>query len=102
MMRLRVLPEAEEELAQAARWYEERRPGLGIELVVTVDLALQQIREAPDAYPLWQADRPYRKLVMRRFPYVVMFTVHDDVVEVLAIAHAKRRPGYWADRKHQA
>ena len=35
---------------------------------------------------------------MRRFPYIVMFTVADDSVEVVAIAHAKRRPGYWVDR----
>jgi toxin ParE1/3/4 len=98
MKRLRILPEAEEELTEAARWYEARRPGLGVELVMMLERAVDEIREAPEASPLWQPGRPYRKFVMRRFPYVVMFTVDDDSVEVVAIAHAKRRPGYWMDR----
>lgn len=99
MMRLRILPEAEEELSEAARWYESRRSGLGVEPVMMVERALDEIREAPVARPLWQPGRPYRKFVMRRFPYVVMYTARDDEVEVVAIAHAKRRPGYWLDRK---
>jgi toxin ParE1/3/4 len=98
MRRLRVAPEAEEELAKAAEWYEAKRLGLGVELVLHVQRAFDEIREAPEASPLWQPGRPYRKLVMRRFPYVIMFTVDGESVEVLAVAHAKRRPGYWADR----
>jgi len=38
---LRVLPEAEEELAEAARWYETKRVGLGVELVAIVDGAFE-------------------------------------------------------------
>jgi hypothetical protein len=44
---LRVLPEAEEELAQAAQWYESKRAGLGVEFVAVVDRALDEIRDAP-------------------------------------------------------
>jgi len=99
-MRLfRVLPEAEEELTEAAQWYEAKRPGLGVGLVMLVDRAFDEIREAPEAFPLWRSGRPYRRFVMQHFPYVVMFTVDDDSVEVIAIAHAKRRPGYWLDRE---
>ena len=98
MRRLHVLPEAEEELTEAAQWYEAKRPGLGAELVMLVDRAFDEVREGPEAFPLWQAGRPYRKFVMRRFPFVVMFTMADESVEVVAIAHAKRRPGYWMDR----
>ncbi len=98
MTRLRILPEAEEELTEAAQWYESKRAGLGVELVMMVERAFDEIREAPEAHPLWRPGRSYRKLVMQRFPYWVMFTVEDDVVEVVAVAHAKRRPGYWAQR----
>jgi len=91
---LRVLPEAEEELAEAAEWYEAKRQGLGVELVLHVQHAFDEILQAPETSPLWQAARPYRKLAMRRFPYVIMFTVDDETVEVLAVAHTKRRPGY--------
>ena len=40
---LRVLPDAEAELQSAATWYEEKRPGLGIEFVAVVDRAFQSI-----------------------------------------------------------
>ncbi len=55
MTSLRVLPEAEEELAEAAEWYEERRPGLGVALIARVDRAFDEILEAPNACMLWRA-----------------------------------------------
>jgi plasmid stabilization system protein ParE len=95
---LRVLPEAEEELAEAAAWYEAKRTGLGVELIAVVDRAFEEILEAPLACTLWRDDRPYRRWILQRFPYVVFFHIEGEVVEVVAVAHAKRRPGYWAVR----
>jgi len=95
--RLRVVPEAEQELAAAAEWYEERRPGLGVELIATVDGALEEILAAPTSFGRWKG-RDYRRHVLRRFPYVVFFRMTGDDVEILAFAHAKRRPGYWLGR----
>ena len=98
MTRLRVAPEAEEELAAAVDWYEARRVGLGAELVADVDRALEAILEAPVSHPLWQSDRPYRRLVLQRFPFVIFFQHEDEDVVIVAIAHARRRPGYWTRR----
>jgi plasmid stabilization system protein ParE len=95
---LRLLPEVEEELAQSARWYESKRRGLGIELVAIVDRTFDEIRDAPEAAPVWRADRPYRKKAVRRFPYVVFYRFDDDVIEIVAVAHEKRSPGYWLRR----
>ena len=95
---LSVLPEAEEELAEAAEWYEAKRPGLGIELVAIVDCAFDEIREAPLSYAQWRSDRLYRRKVLTRFPYVIFFRADEVAVEVIAVAHAHRRPGYWLDR----
>lgn len=95
MTQLRVSPEAEQELAEAATWYEERCAGLGIELVAMVDPALERIAAAPLSCPLWRPDRPYRKMVLARFPYVIFFRCEDALVVVAAVAHARRRPGYW-------
>jgi plasmid stabilization system protein ParE len=63
-----------------------------------VDAALEAILAAPLAHPLWRADRPYRIKVLRQFPYVIFFRYEADVIVVLAIAHARRRPGYWMSR----
>lgn len=98
MKALRVLPEAEQELGAAAEWYEDKRVGLGFELIAVVDRAFEEILESPLSYAPWRADRPYRRKVLTRFPYVIFFRVVGDQVEVLAIAHAKRRPGYWVAR----
>ena len=97
-LRIRIHPEAEAELANAALWYESKRAGLGADFVAEIDEALEQIAEAPMNFPTWREARPFRRLVVRRFPYLVFFTVSDDVIQILAFAHAKRRPGYWKDR----
>jgi plasmid stabilization system protein ParE len=96
--RLRIAPEAEEELAQAAEWYEARRPGVGVELVADVDRALEVILAAPLSLPIWRDARPFRRGGLKRFPYVVFYRFADDEVFVVAIAHTKRQPGYWMKR----
>jgi len=96
---LRVLPDAEAELQSAAVWYEGKRRGLGVEFVALVDQALQAIVENPQAFAIWLPNRPYRKHPLKRFPYVVFFAVDSAAVEIVAIAHVKRRPGYWLGRR---
>jgi toxin ParE1/3/4 len=96
--RLRVLPEAEEELAAAAEWYEGKRTGLGVELIAIVDRAFDEVQDAPLSYALWRAGRSYRRKILTRFPYVVFFRTDGDDVEIIAVAHAKRRPGFWLER----
>jgi len=96
--RVRLSQEAEEELLAAAAWYEQKRPGLGVELIARIDAALEQIAERPESCPLWRPDRPYRQKVLARFPYVIFFVFEPDVIAVVAIAHTRRRPGYWRAR----
>jgi toxin ParE1/3/4 len=95
---LRILPEAEAELLAAAEWYETRQAGLGVVFVEAIGRALEDIVEAPQTSPLWRRGYPYRRHVLRRFPYTIIFTVTEPSLEVTAIAHAKRRPGYWLQR----
>lgn len=101
-MRVRLHPEARDELRAAALWYDERRAGLGDGLVAEVTATLDRIGEAPHAFPLWPGvtggAAPIRRGVVRRFPYVVAFEAHPGTILVLAVAHAKRRPLYWLSR----
>ena len=96
--RLRVGPEAEAEAGAAALWYEAKRAGLGADFIAAIDESLERVLEAPLAHPIWRAGRPFRRHIVRRFPYVIFFTVSDQSVNVLAVAHSKRRPGYWVGR----
>jgi toxin ParE1/3/4 len=97
---LRILPEALEELSQAAEWYNARRDGLGRELLAVIDAALQKIFLSPESWPRWQPSRLEHKYVVQRFPYVVFFRFDPDAVTIVAVAHAKRHPGYWATPEH--
>jgi toxin ParE1/3/4 len=96
--RLIVRVEAEQELAEAAEWYERKRPRLGRELIDVVQEALNAIMDAPEVHALWKAGYPYRKHVLRRFPFVVFFAVEGSSIHVVAFAHSKRRPVYWLRR----
>lgn len=94
---IRVVADAEAEFEAAAHWYDEHA-GLRTEFVEAIDEAIFAIAERPERYPFWRPESPYRKYVVRRFPYVVLYRLREDYVEVMAFAHTRRRPGYWKDR----
>ena len=55
-----------------------------------------ELRDAVNwRWPLWKANRSYRRRVLRRFPYSIFYVVDPDVIIIVALAHHKRRPGYW-------
>ena len=93
-----LLPAARTELTEAIDWYEEREPGLGVALLGAIDRAFRGIAEAPERHPTWPENPRYRRVVLHRFPYVVFFHVAAHGPEVVAVAHARRRPGYWVRR----
>lgn len=104
-MRVELHPEARAELRSTAFWYDERRPGLGASFINEVSETLTRIGEAPLAHVQWPgtdaAPTTIRRAVVVRFPYLLAFEVHADLVLVLAVAHAKRRPLYWLARATQ-
>lgn len=93
-----LLPEAAEELLEAAEWYEERRPGLGAEFVGAVEKAMAAAAASPMAAAMWPGSTRYRRRIMDKFPYVLVFEVRSEAVEFVAIAHTSRKPGYWLRR----
>jgi toxin ParE1/3/4 len=87
-------PEAEADLAGAVSFYEEKRPGLGRELISAVERALASIGEAPGAQPIFHHGQAHRRYKLARFPIVIVFSEDEaQAVTVIAVAHAKRRPG---------
>ena len=94
--RIRLRREAEADLAEAMAWYEERRAGLGVELLRSVERVLESIRE----YPLAAADlhRGVRRVKTRRFQYFVYYVVENDDLTVIAVLHQARDPRTWMGR----
>jgi len=97
MKPIRVHREAEQELAEAHAWYDERSQTAAEAFALEIDHALRSIRQAPLRWPL--ALRGARAFVLDRFPYTVFYRVAADHVVITAVAHQSRRPGYWRHRK---
>ena len=89
--------DADIEVEEAALWYEEQRPGLGLEYMAAVSRVILDIGENPERFPVWR--QTWRRALLHRFPYVVFFMIDEDRVVVWAVAHTKRRPGYWVARR---
>ena len=88
--------EAEAELGAAASFYEARLVGLGSSFAAEVQATMGFIRTYPDAgSPL---GRKLRKVVVKRFPYSVIYRHEDGCIYVVAVAHHRRHPGYWRMR----
>ena len=84
------------ELQAATEWYLERSVTAAAEFVREIDHALIRIAEAPERYPKTRFGR--HRFVLLSFPYDVVYRIAADHVEVLAVAHHSRRPGYWRGR----
>ena len=99
MSPVRFHPAASAEAEAAVRWYEERVPGLGDDFRVEVVRAVDRIADAPLRWPASPYDPRARRYLLLRFPYSIVYVVDPDgAVTVAAVAHAKRRPGYWQRR----
>ena len=89
-------PEALEESAAAERWYRERSDVAAEAFVAEIDRAVYLIGEAPERWP--RHIRGTRRFVLRRFPFTIIFRAPPTGAEILAVAHGRRRPGYWKHR----
>jgi hypothetical protein len=100
-VRVRILAEAELEAREAARWYEERRQGLGNQLLDAIARGLEAVEEDPRRFAVLEtihSSREVRRYLVPRFPYTLIYEVRPDEVLVLAVAHVRRRPNYWKRR----
>lgn len=91
-----LLPEAEAEVREAFFWYFERSP-------LAADAFRTELFDALDSLAtnaaMWAEDEDgFRSHVLRRFPYTVWYELVAQTVNVFAVAHQRRRPGYWQVR----
>ena len=81
----------------AAERYAERDPAVADAFAVELERALQHIRDGPERWPIESGGA--RRVLLRRFPFKLVYVVEPDRCVVLAVAHWRRRPGYWKPRK---
>ena len=89
-------PEAVAEAAAAYGWYRRRSASAARRFRAEFELAGARITETPGAFP--EQSIGTRRYLLHRFPYHVVYRERGEAIEVIAVAHAKRRPGYWKSR----
>jgi toxin ParE1/3/4 len=88
---------ASEEFEAVFDWYLERSAGAAARFASELGRAISSIAEAPQRWPV--GIHGTRKFLLRRFPFAVVYRELPSIIQVLAIAHGHRRPGYWKDRR---
>ena len=95
-MRVEFYAEARRELRAAAVLYQDLSPGLGRDLLSEVRRATERIRALPRS---GSPDSSNRRVVrLRRFPFKIVYREFPDAIVVVAVAHERRRSGYWRGR----
>ena len=96
-MNYRFHPAAEAEHLEQIAFYQSRQQDLGSRYRDHFLKAIQQIIESPTRYAIEQPP-DIRRLRLRAFPLTLIYRPHEDMIQVLAVAHHRRRPSYWLAR----
>ena len=92
-MTFRFLPPAAREVREAARYYEERVPGLGFDFLAEVRAAIRRMQAHPEAWcPL---DDKFRRCRTSRFPYGLIYAIETDYLLIVSVMHLHRHPEAW-------
>ncbi|HEB98547.1 MAG TPA: type II toxin-antitoxin system RelE/ParE family toxin [Thiotrichales bacterium] len=93
--RVEFHPLATSEAETAADWYAQRNPQAARAFLKELTHSIEMIREAPERWPRFGKARRY---LMSSFPFSIVYRSKGTAIEIVAIAHHKRRPGYWRSR----
>ena len=89
-------PAADEEFAQAVRYYAEIDLGLGARFYREIERLIRDVCANPERFR--EIDPPVRRHISADFPYALIYLEKPDHVWIVAVMHLKRRPGYWRSR----
>jgi len=83
-------------MTEAAIYYDAARSGLGSDFLDDIQFAISAVRRQPEIGT--NIGFGFRRVLVRRFPFSVVYFLETGEVVVAAIAHQRRRPGYWGTR----
>ena len=89
-------PDAQSEFLAAVEYYEKCQDGLSRRFRLTVESHVVRICEMPFLFRVFHP--PFRRCLISQFPYSIIFSVEPNFIMIVAVAHTKRKPGYWNAR----
>lgn len=98
MQPFRFQRRAEKEFKEAIAYFEKQEAGLGSAFEAEFEEAVARIQSNPQIGATHEGTQ-YRYWVIRRFRYVIFYTVEEGTLWIVAVAHGSRRPAYWKRRK---
>lgn len=96
MKKTRFLSPAEIEMFDAAVYYETRVPKLGADFISTIEIAVSELSDDPEKWPV--IGKEIHRRILPRFPYSILYKIDFEEIIIVAIMHQKRRPNYWINR----
>lgn len=96
MIQLDWHPEARIENLEARAFYIGRSWRVADDYLYEINSGLDKIQQHPNRYPSYLHNT--QRLVLQYFPFSIIYRQQLNAIQIIAIAHAKRRPGYWASR----
>jgi toxin ParE1/3/4 len=93
----RLHPDAALDHEEQVNYYEERLAGLGARYHSATMHAIGRACNTPQRFKVVRSPN-IRKVSLRGFPFSVVYREVDSVVQILAVAHHRRDPEYWARR----
>lgn len=91
-----IRPEAENDILDASKWYQDQIADLGLEFLTILYETFQYLTENPRLFPVTYKD--LHRVLMRRFPFAIFYKIEDHFVIVIAVFHASRNPYHWKAR----
>jgi plasmid stabilization system protein ParE len=91
-------PAALADALEAKAFYRERDGDAALAFEELLSIALDRIEASPERWAPYAGGT--RRYLLPRYPYALVYEVRMDDVRILAVAHQRRRPGYWIGRRH--
>ena len=88
--------DAQAEILQALTWYGERSRVAARAFVQELNSTVALAARSSETWPRSYGDT--RHIVFPRFPFKLFFRMKGETIEIVAVAHQRRRPSYWHDR----
>jgi plasmid stabilization system protein ParE len=93
---VRFLTLAQQEIDEAVIWFDEQADGKGMDFLDELDRVVRLIKSYPFAST--EIEAAIRRCLFARFPYALIYSIEQQTIVVIAVAHARRAPRYWVDR----
>ena len=95
-LKIEFHPSALEEAESAQLWYAERSKVASKAFVGELSHAINKISKSPERWPKFHKET--RRYYFPRFPFSLIYRANKERIEIIAVMHHRRKPGYWAER----